>query len=79
MLTALHFSAFQLNCDEAFSTFDFEFNLRRYMMDGGHENSAINLRREFIYPANIVELFLKYQAGAKKAKIKRNARAKRPA
>lgn len=30
------------------------------MMDGSHENASINLKKEMIYPTNIVQLFKKY-------------------
>lgn len=34
------------------------------LMDGGHENTSINLHKEFIYDTNIVELFHKYDVPA---------------
>jgi hypothetical protein len=36
---------------------------RGLLMDGGHENPSINLHRELIYPAKIVQLFEKYEVG----------------
>jgi hypothetical protein len=30
------------------------------LMDGGHANEELNLKKEFIYPENVAELFEKY-------------------
>lgn len=37
-----------------------KYNWNGLQMDGGNENSSINLRREFIMKENVVELFRKY-------------------
>lgn len=37
-----------------------ECGWRALFLDGGHENAAINLHREFLTPANIVEVFARH-------------------
>jgi hypothetical protein len=37
-----------------------KYNWKGLQMDGGNENYNINLRKEFIYKENIIELFRKY-------------------